>query len=553
MENEINIIILINVYMEVSIMATIRAVSYSRFSSNNQRTESIDAQQRAIYKYIAENKYTPVGDYVDEAVTGTNLQRPGFQSMLDDAKKGMFDVVIVHKMDRFSRDVYDALDVQRKLAFYGVRIESVIERFEETPEGQLQKVIQLGVGQYYSQNLAREVVKGLKENAYKAMHNGGIPPYGFDVDPETKRYIINEHEASGIRIIFEKIIQGWSYRELAEYLNLLGYRTKIGNKFSATSSFYDILTNPKYMGVYTYNRSVSKPKQIGMKRSHRKNKNEEEIIRIPNGVPAIVDEETFELVQKLLKQRRRSKGQNKAKEVYLLTGLVECAECGSAYHGSSRIGGRNKSKYVSYRCSRRKKLENPCKCKEINKTLLDEFVVNQLYTTLLNQTNLEQLLEEVNVKLKQKYADMDHDLPQLQKQLDEVNQKISNLVQAIAMGGLGSLDTITQEIQRLEHDKVKLTELVQENQVKKESLTLTLEQLKQVLDESKQYMLSNHDDMVKYILSRFIHKIIIGNETIIVNYNYGGFYFDFKSIVLIESVTYQRDDVYSNSSLKEVI
>ena len=94
-----------------------------------------------------------------------------------------------------------------------------------------------------------------------------------------------------------------------------------------------------------------------MKRSHRKNKNEEEIIRIPNGVPAIVDEETFELVQKLLKQRRRSKGQHKAKEVYLLTGLVECAECGSVYHGSSRIGGRNKSKYVSYRCSKERSLK----------------------------------------------------------------------------------------------------------------------------------------------------------------------------------------------------
>ena len=553
MDNGINIIILINIYMEVMIMTTIRAVVYARFSSTNQRSESIDAQKRACYKYISEKGYTPVGDYVDEALTGTNLLRPGFQKLLEDSQKGMFDTVIVHKYDRLSRSVYDTLDVQQQLARYGIRVESVIEPFNDSPEGQLQQIVQLGVSQYYSANLAREVVKGLKENAYKAMHNGGIPPYGFDVDPETKKYIINEHEASGIRIMFEKIIQGWSYRELAEYLNLLGYRTKIGNKFSANSSFYDLLTNPKYKGEYVFNRSVSKPKQIGMKRSHRKNKNEEEIIRVPNGVPAIVDEETFELVQKLLKQRRRSKGQHKAKEVYLLTGLVECAECGSAYHGSSRIGGRNKSKYVSYRCSRRKKLENPCKCKEINKTLLDEFVVNQLYTTLLNQTNLEQLLEEVNVKLKQKYADMDHDLPQLQKQLDEVNQKISNLVQAIAMGGLGSLDTITQEIQRLEHDKVKLTELVQENQVKKESLTLTLEQLKQVLDESKQYMLSNHDDMVKYILSRFIHKIIIGNETIIVNYNYGGFYFDFKSIVLIESVTYQRDDVYSNSSLKEVI
>ena len=542
-----------NIYMEVIIMAIIRAVSYSRFSSNNQREESIEAQQRYIYKYIGEKGYAAVGDYIDQALTGTNIDRPAFKNMIEDARKGLFDVVIVHKMDRFSRDVFDTLSVQRELEKYNVRIESVIERFEDTPEGNLSKFIQLGLNEYYSKNLSREVMKGLSENAYKAMHNGGIPPYGFDVDPETKKYVINEKEAEAVRIMFDKLIKGWSYRELAEYLNLLGYRTKIGNKFSATSSFYDILTNPKYMGLYTYNRSVSKPKQIGMKRSHRKNKNEEEIIRVPNGVPAIVDEETFELVQKLLKQRRRSKGQHKAKEVYLLTGLVECAECGSAYHGSSRIGGRNKSKYVSYRCSKRKKLENPCKCKEINKTLLDEFVVNQLYTTLLNQTNLEQLLEEVNVKLKQKYADMNQDLPKLQEQLDGVNQKISNLVQAIAMGGLGSLDTITQEIQRLEHDKVKLTELVQEKQVKKESLTLTLEQLKQVLDESKQYMLSNHDDMVKYILSRFIHKIIIGNETIIVNYNYGGFYFDFKSIVLIESVTYQRDDVYSNSSLKKVI
>ena len=119
------------------------------------------------------------------------------------------------------------------------------------------------------------------------------------------------------------------------------------------------------------------------------------------------------------------------------------------------------------------------------------------------------------------------------------------------MGGLGSLETITQEIQRLEHDKVKLTELVQENQAKKESLTL--EQLKQVLDESKRYMLSNHDDMVKYILSRFIHKIIIGNDSLKISYNLGAFFVDFKSIVLLESVTYQRDDVYMNSALKEVI
>ncbi len=66
-------------------------------------------------------------------------------------------------------------------------------------------------------------------------------------------------------------------------------------------------------------------------------------------------------------------------------------------------------------------------------------------------------------------------------------------------------------------------------------------------------MLSNHDDMVKYILSRFIHKIIIGNDSLKISYNLGAFFVDFKSIVLLESVTYQRDDVYVNSALKEVV
>ena len=530
----------------------VRAVAYCRFSSSNQREESIDAQLRAIYKFMGEHDYTPVGDYIDMALTGTNTDRPNFQRMIEDAKKGLFDVVIVHKMDRFSRNVRDTLNIESELAQYGVKVISVIEQFADTPEGQLQQIIQLGVGQYYSQNLAREVMKGLKENAYKCLHNGGLPPLGYDVDPITKQYIINEKEAESIRIIFKKFLEGWSYRELAEYLNVLGYRTKIGNKFSANSSFYDILVNSKYKGEYVFGRSLSKPKQPGMKRSHRKNKDESEIIRVPNGLPAIVDEGTFEQVQKLLASRQRSKGASKAKEVYLVSGLIECGECGSAYHGSARIGGRNKQKYVSYRCSKRKKIENPCKCKEINRTLLDNFIVQQLFTTILNPQHLERLHQKVNEKLKEKISEMDHDLPKLEKQLAEVNQKASNLVQAIAAGGLGSIDTITAELQRLEQQKIVLTNEIQNHQVKQSEVNLTLDQMKDVLEEAKEYVLKNNDEMMKYILSRFIHKIIVNNEAIEVEYNLGGFFVEFKSIVLIESVVNQRDEVYAYSPLKEV-
>ena len=97
--------------------------------------------------------------------------------MIEDAKKGLFDVVIVHKMDRFSRNVRDTLNIESELASIWSKVISVIEQFADTPEGQLQQIIQLGVGQYYSANLAREVMKGLKENAYKAMHNGGITTF----------------------------------------------------------------------------------------------------------------------------------------------------------------------------------------------------------------------------------------------------------------------------------------------------------------------------------------------------------------------------------------
>ena len=529
-----------------------RAAAYCRFSSSNQREESIDAQLRAIYKFMGEHDYTPVGDYIDMALTGTNTDRPNFQRMIEDAKKGLFDVVIVHKMDRFSRNVRDTLNIESELAQYGVKVISVIEQFADTPEGQLQQIIQLGVGQYYSQNLAREVMKGLKENAYKCLHNGGLPPLGYDVDPITKQYIINEKEAESIRIIFKKFLEGWSYRELAEYLNVLGYRTKIGNKFSANSSFYDILVNSKYKGEYVFGRSLSKPKQPGMKRSHRKNKDESEIIRVPNGLPAIVDEGTFEQVQKLLASRQRSKGASKAKEVYLVSGLIECGECGSAYHGSARIGGRNKQKYVSYRCSKRKKIENPCKCKEINRTLLDEFIVNQLFTTILNPQHLEVLHQKVNEKLKQKVSEMDNDLPKLEKQLKEVNQKASNLVQAIAAGGLGSIDTITAELQRLEQQKIVLTNEIQNHQVKQSEVNLTLDQMKDVLEEAKEYVLKNNDEMMKYILSRFIHRITIHNEAIEVEYNLGGFFVEFKKVVLIEIKVYSKKVIYAYSPLKEV-
>lgn len=113
----------------------IRAAAYARFSSDNQRDESIDAQLRAIHKFAAEKGYQIVEEYIDRAKTGTNDRREEFQRMIRDSDTGDFEVVIVHKLDRFARKRYDSAVYRKALSDNGVKLLSVLEQFSDTPEG----------------------------------------------------------------------------------------------------------------------------------------------------------------------------------------------------------------------------------------------------------------------------------------------------------------------------------------------------------------------------------------------------------------------------------
>ena len=327
---------------------------------------------------------------------------------------------------------------------------------------------------------------------------------------------------------------------------MLGHTTKLGNRFTSKSSFYDILINPKYKGEYIFNRTVKKPKREGMKRSHRKNKNEADIIRVKDGLPAIITEETFEAVQKLLRSRQRTKGAKKAKDVYLVSGIVYCAECGSKYYGSARLGGRNKQKYVSYRCSKRNTVDKKCSCKEINRTVLDEFILSQMFNTVLNEKNIESLYEKVNVKINERLNQKGTDVPKLKKQLKVIDEQIANIVKAIALGSLSGLETITNELQRLEKEKAVLIELIEEQEQETDDVTITKEQIISVIKEAKLYAHEKNDEMLKYILSRFVNKITVSDDAIKVDYNFGGFFNAFKTMKLIEEVVTSRSEVYSS-------
>ena len=301
-----------------------RIAVYARFSSDNQRDESIDAQLRAINEFADKNDMEIVKVYIDRAKSATTDRRPEFQQMIQDSAKDIFQTLVVHKLDRFTRDKYDAAKYKRILKKNGVKIMSVTEPLDGSPESVILESVLEGFAEYYSKNLAREVMKGMKENALKCQHTGGIPPLGYDVDPASKQYVINEREAESIRLIYQLYLDGFGYHQIIDELNNRHYRTKLGKPFGK-NSLYDLLVNEKYCGNYVYNRASSK--DFDGRRNNHTSKDNDNMIRIPGGVPAIVTQEIFDKVQEKMLKNKRQPGAYKAKHVYLLSGLIVCGEC----------------------------------------------------------------------------------------------------------------------------------------------------------------------------------------------------------------------------------
>lgn len=144
------------------------AVIYARYSSDNQREESIEGQLRECKEYADQNGITVVRTYIDRALSAKTDSRPQFQQMIHDSATHTFEAVLVWKLDRFSRNRYDSAHYKRILKNNRVHVVSVTEPISNTPEGIMLESLLEGMAEYYSAELAEKVSRGHKENALKA-------------------------------------------------------------------------------------------------------------------------------------------------------------------------------------------------------------------------------------------------------------------------------------------------------------------------------------------------------------------------------------------------
>jgi site-specific DNA recombinase len=201
---------------------------YARVSSDRQDVDlSISAQLKALREYAARNGQVVIKEFVDEAESGRSTARPAFREMISLArmKHPPFQLILVWKLSRFARNREDSIIYKSLLRKQGIQIVSINEPIEDTPTGRLMEGIIEVIDEFYSSNLAQDVIRGLRENASRGFFNGSRPPFGYlrkkvkDGDKSRNTLDLDPDQSPIDQRIFRECSEGKGLKEIAKGLN----------------------------------------------------------------------------------------------------------------------------------------------------------------------------------------------------------------------------------------------------------------------------------------------------------------------------------------------
>ena len=459
-----------------------KAVIYARFSSEKQNEASIEGQLRECMQYAEYNDIQVVGNYIDRAFSAKTDNRPEFQRMIKDSYRHTFDCIIVWKLDRFARNRYDSAHYKALLKKNGVKVISAKETIAEGSEGILLESVLEGMAEYYSVELAEKVKRGMKENALKAKANGVRAPFGYCVDGDD-HYQIDKSTAPIVKEIYSLYLDGTKIKTISNLMKSRGIKHR-GYDLNYNAIFRT-LTNRKYIGEYKFGDVI-----------------------LPNGIPAIIDPETFDEVQKRLKINKKAPAMHRSEDDYLLTTKLFCGKCGAMMTGE--IGtSETKTKYRYYKCNHAKK--HTCNKKAVKKDLIEKLVIDELQSLISDDKIIDDLSEIVY----QFQLEENNTVLILQNKLAEVEKKLKNLVEAIAQGIFspatkGLLDELEEQKAYLESELFKA-------QIKRP--IFTKEQIQFALLNYRKLDLSTKEGKQK-LIDGFVNSIFLYDNHFVITLNY---------------------------------
>ncbi|EGQ1696578.1 recombinase family protein [Staphylococcus hominis] len=402
---------------------------YVRVSTEIQSSEgfSIQGQVNQIKEYCNFNNFKVIDVYADRGISGKSMNRPELQRMLQDAKNGHIDCVMVYKTNRLARNTSDLLKIVEDLHKQNVEFFSLSERMEvNTSSGKLMLQILASFAEFERNNIVDNIFMGQTIRAQEGYYQGNLP-LAYDKVPYNKHELmINQHEANIVKYIFESYAKGHGYRKIANALNHKGYVTKKGNPFSISAVTY-ILSNPFYIGKIQF----AKYKDWNDKR--RKGLNDKPVIAEGKHTP-IISQDLWDKVQARKKQVSK-KPQVHGKGTNLLTGIIACPQCSASMSASITVntlkdGTKKRIRY--YSCSNfRNKGSKVCSANSVRADVIEKYVMDQILEIVKSDKVLKQVVERVNQENQVDVAALNHDIAYKQQQFDEINAKLKNLIQTI--------------------------------------------------------------------------------------------------------------------------
>lgn len=515
----------------------LKVAIYARVSTEEQAEHgySIDAQCENLKQYCKLYNKTVIKEYIDAGVSGKEMtKRKQLQELMLDVEKGIFDEVLVWKINRMSRKTKDLLEIVEHLNKHNVYFRSISENFDTSnPMGKFALQMMGAVGELERNTIVENVKMGLKQRAKMGYHNGGsclgykaVEILGSGKNKKKTLQVVPE-EALIVRKIFNLYISGRGFRSIANQLNHEGHRTKKGNTFSS-DSIREIVTNPIYVGIVRYNRyeNWSEKRRLGKNKTPILEKGKHE---------AIITQETWEKAQMLFGEKSKE-----APRVFdsenLLTGLIRCPECGtpmviSRSHYRLKDGSKIAQRY--YSCGTFKsKGSSVCHANSVRADYAEQYVLERIKEVITHPKILSSIVTAINKKLAKKPLSYEKELLLTNRKLEESDSKRNKLIDVYEMDGIDKetlskrLDELQEEIDQLEDRKkgilneiggkpahkvsteyvrellIKLDGAIEQSNTEQKKMLLRLAIQEITLKESKEIdkiMLAFDDDLQRYI------------------------------------------------------
>lgn len=476
-----------------------RVALYPRVSSREQAKEgySIGEQTERLTKFCDAKGWMVHRVYTDGGYSGKDLNRPALQELIRDARSGAFDMVLVYKLDRISRNQRDILTlIEDVFMANGVEFASMTENFDtSTPFGRAILGILAVFAQLEREQIKERITMGLEARAKDGYWTGGgNAPIGYDFGPGSVLEV-NEYESLQVQEAFDMFLKRYPISRIVDELNNRGYVHKYGSW--KIMSLKDVLKRPVYCGLVSYKGEISEGKH-----------------------EAIIDMETFEKAQELFKERDRNNPEYKNSFKYKspLGGLLHCKQC-TAYYSRKKshilADGTPVYKYCcnSYLKPTESQIKNPdCSNKKWFAEQLENIIFGEVHKLAFDPAYIEQQIQGDT-----KRSDNDKSVVAMSKRVDEIDKTMSRLMDLYALGSL-EMEDIKAKIEPLSKEKEKLNHHIEV--LKESDSRMSPSEAQNIARSFGEVLETGSLDDMRFVLNELINRIELNGEKVVIHWNF---------------------------------